>query len=214
MKCCVTRLRTRERVTRVSLNMKFPNRAAAAITAFVVLTTGCAGWAVGQQTDHVPADVEFMRNMIAHHEQALAMTAMVATRSRREDIAVLALRIELSQDSEIELMRNWLKARDEPESAGTHDHSQMPGMLSVEEMARLAALRGDEFDRTFLQLMIRHHEGALLMLEQLYAQRGGGENPEVFQIASHIDSDQRAEIARMRKMLMEPIPLQEPNETE
>jgi uncharacterized protein (DUF305 family) len=214
MKCSVTRLRTRERVARVSLNMKFPIRAAAAITAFVVLTTGCAGWAVGQQTDHVPADIEFMRNMIAHHEQALAMTAMVATRSRREDIAVLALRIELSQDSEIELMRNWLTARDEPESAGTHDHSQMPGMLSVEEMARLAALRGDEFDRTFLQLMIRHHEGALLMLEQLYAQRGGGQNPEVFQIASHIDADQRAEIARMRKTLMEPIPLQEPNETD
>ena len=214
MKCRVTRLRTRERVTRVSLNMIFPKRAAAAITAFVVLTTGCAGWAVGQQADHVPADVEFMRNMIAHHEQALAMTALVPTRSRREDIAVLALRIELSQDSEIELMRNWLKARNEPESAGTHDHKEMPGMLSAEEMAKLAALRGDEFDRTFLQLMIRHHEGALLMLEQLFAQRGGGQNPEVFQIASHIDSDQRAEIARMRKTLMEPIPPQEPNEME
>jgi uncharacterized protein (DUF305 family) len=192
--------------------MKFPKRAAAAIGAFVVLTTGCAGWAVGQQADHVPADVDFMRNMIAHHEQALAMTALVPTRSRREDIAVLALRIELSQDSEIELMRNWLAARKEPQSAGTHDHTQMPGMLSAEDMAKLAALRGDEFDRTFLQMMIRHHEGALLMLEQLFAQRGGGQNPEVFQIASHIDSDQRAEIARMRKTLMEPIPPQEPNE--
>jgi uncharacterized protein (DUF305 family) len=155
-----------------------------------------------------------MRNMIAHHGQALEMTALVPTRTRREDIGVLALRIELSQDSEIELMRNWLKKRNEGEAAATHDHTHMPGMLSGEEIAKLSALSGDEFDRMFLELMIRHHEGALVMVERLFAQRGGGQNAEVFQIASHIDSDQRAEIARLRKTLTEPIPPQEPNDTE
>ena len=200
MKCGVTRLRTRDPATRVSQNMKFPIRAAAAITAFVVLTTGCAGWAVGQQTDHVAADVEFMRNMIAHHEQALAMTALVPTRSRREDIAVLALRIELSQDSEIELMRNWLKARDEPESAGTHDHAHMPGMLSAEEMTKLAGLTGDEFDRTFLQMMIRHHEGALVMVAELFASPGA-RDPATYALVADVDADQRAEIARMQALL-------------
>ena len=193
--------------------MKFRRQAAAVLTAVVLMTTGCAGWAVGQKATFVPADAEFMRNMIVHHAQALEMTNMVNTRSRRQDINVLALRIQLSQESETELMRNWLEKRGEAVHAAGHEHHAMPGMLTTEEIAKLAATTGAEFDKLFLELMIKHHEGALVMLEQLYNTRGAGQDPEVFQIASHIDSDQRAEIARMRKTLTSPIPPQEENET-
>lgn len=76
----------------------------------------------------------------------------------------------------------------------------MPGMLTDEELARLAAATGAEFERLFLELMIRHHEGALIMVADLFSS-GGGQEAEIFQLASHVDADQRAEIARMRGML-------------
>jgi uncharacterized protein (DUF305 family) len=83
-----------------------------------------------------------------------------------------------------------------------HSHGPlMPGMLSDEEMARLAGATGAEFDRLFLEFMIRHHEGALVMVADLFSADGGGQEAELFQFASHVDGDQRAEIARMRGML-------------
>lgn len=149
-----------------------------------------------------------MRNMIAHHAQALELTKLVPTRTTRDDIGLLAERIEVSQESEVELMRNWLKKRNQPieDSSVHHDHGTMPGMLSPEEVAELAGTTGADFDRLFLELMIRHHEGALIMLEQLHAAEGAAEDVEIFQIASHIDADQRAEIARMRRMLTAILP--------
>ncbi len=76
----------------------------------------------------------------------------------------------------------------------------MPGMLTEAELSRLESASGRAFDRLFLQLMIRHHEGAVLMVGDLLAQ-GGGQEPSVFQLAQHIDADQRVEIARMRSLL-------------
>lgn len=182
-------------------------RAAAALSAFVLLTSGCASTAVGQ-TGYVRADVDFMRNMIAHHAQALELTKLVRARTTREDIGLLAERIEVSQASEVELMRHWLAKRDQAlvDSNAHHDHGTMPGMLSPEDITMLAGTTGADFDRLFLDLMIRHHEGALVMLEQLYAAKNAGQDAEIFQIASHIDADQRAEIARMRRLLTAIIP--------
>lgn len=187
--------------------MTASTRAAAALSAFVLLTTGCASTAVGQ-SGYVRADVDFMRNMMAHHAQALELTKLVPTRTTREEIGLLAERIEVSQVSEVELMRNWLTKRDQvlEDNSAHHDHGTMPGMLSPQDIAKLADTTGADFDRLFLELMIRHHEGALIMLEQLYAAKDAGQGAEIFQIASHIDADQRAEIARMRRLLTAILP--------
>jgi uncharacterized protein (DUF305 family) len=188
------------------------------------MVTGCAaGGAASRSGDAAPnadadnaptvqrrpaheAEVAFMNGMIAHHRQALAMTAMVADRTDTEAIHLLAERIEVSQQDEIAQMSSWLENRGLPvpavSAAHAHDHSApMPGMLSPEEMARLEAAAGAAFDRLFLELMIRHHEGALSMVGQLLSTSGAAQDVDVFRIASEVDSDQRIEIERMRRML-------------
>lgn len=155
-----------------------------------------------------PADVAFLRAMIPHHQQALEMTALVAGRSGRDAVRLLARRLEQSQEDEIAMMRRWLADRGVPQGdAHAHDGGEahrtlMPGMLTREELERLSSRDGGEFDRLFLELMIRHHVGALTMVEELFV-AGGGQESEIFQLASHMDSDQRMEITRMRRMLAE-----------
>ena len=160
---------------------------------------------------HTRADVAFMQAMIPHHAQALVMTELVPERTERREIRLLAERIEASQDAEIAQMRGWLRRRGETapaEGAGGHgghaghgDTAGMHGMATPAQLERLAASRGPAFDRLFLELMIRHHEGALAMTRDLLAVEGAGREPELFQLISHIDADQRAEIARMRRLL-------------
>lgn len=145
-----------------------------------------------------------MQQMIVHHRQAVEMTALAREHAGSDDIRLLARRIDRSQDDEMERMRAWLVRRgaavpDEHAHHGLHAH--MPGMASAEEMARLHTARDKAFDRLFLELMIRHHEGALAMVAELFATPGAGQEPELFQFASHVDADQRMEIARMRRML-------------
>jgi uncharacterized protein (DUF305 family) len=150
------------------------------------------------------ADVRFLQMMIPHHAQAMEMTALVPSRSTRQDVRATAQRIELSQQDEIAMMQRWLRARRvEAQSAHQHGagHAHMPGMLTPQEMDRLRAASGAEFDRLFLEYMIRHHEGALAMVAELFATPGAGQEPELFSMASEVDSDQRMEIARMRAML-------------
>jgi uncharacterized protein (DUF305 family) len=155
---------------------------------------------------HTAADASFMQGMIPHHQQALEMTALVAARTEARDIKLLALRIELSQVDEINLMKGWLRQRNEPvPGEGAHGahvgHGLMPGMLTPDEMAQLAAARGAEFDRLFLGYMIRHHEGALTMVAQLFGTTGGGQQSEIFQFAADVEADQSMEISRMKKLL-------------
>jgi uncharacterized protein (DUF305 family) len=157
---------------------------------------------------HTQDDVRFMQGMIHHHAQALRMTSLVPRRSTRRDVELLAKRIDLSQESEIDLMRRWLDARGEeaPQLHRPHGHAHgsgrvlMPGMLTERELARLGAARRARFDRLFLQFMIRHHQGALRMVEELHA-AGSGTEPEVDAFARHVQADQDIEIARMRRML-------------
>lgn len=156
---------------------------------------------------HTAADVRFMQGMIGHHAQALEMTELLRTRSHREDMRLLAQRIELSQADEIAMMRRWLELRGEPVPTEHAHHAPgailMPGMLSPEEMGRLAAATGAGFDRLFLELMIKHHDGALTMVRDLFANPGAGQEPEIFAFASDVDADQRIEIDRMSAMLSE-----------
>jgi uncharacterized protein (DUF305 family) len=156
---------------------------------------------------YTPADVRFMQGMIGHHAQAIEMTELLSTRSRRDDMRLLGRRIEISQADEMNLMRGWLQRRGQ-QVPSEHDHHMpgatlMPGMLSPEEMARLAAATGAEFDRLFLQGMIKHHDGALTMVSDLFASPGAGQEPEIFAFASDVDTDQRIEIDRMSAMLVE-----------
>ncbi len=154
---------------------------------------------------YTAADVRFMQHMIAHHAQALEMTRLVPERTTRRDIQLISERIDVSQRDEMALMQRWLRARGQavPDTGHAHggaEHAGMPGMATPAEMARLAAARGGEFDRLFLQYMIRHHEGALVMVAELFASPGAGQEGEIFSLASDVEADQRSEIARMRTL--------------
>jgi uncharacterized protein (DUF305 family) len=154
---------------------------------------------------HTEADARFMQGMIGHHAQALEMAALVYTNSTNEDMKLLAKRIEVSQIDEIQMMKDWLTSRGEklPDEHAHHagDHALMPGMLTQAEMKALAAAKGAEFDRLFLQGMIKHHQGALTMVRELFASPGAGQDAEIFAFASDVDADQSMEIDRMGAML-------------
>jgi uncharacterized protein (DUF305 family) len=156
---------------------------------------------------HTAADIKFMQGMIHHHAQALDMTALLATRTNSGDMKKLAQRIELSQQDEIKMMREWLAARG-ADVPGEHAHHapgapMMPGMLTAEQMARLSAAKGVEFDKLFLEYMIQHHAGALDMVKELFSAPGAGQEAEIFAFASDVDADQLIEIRRMSSMLKE-----------
>ena len=160
--------------------------------------------AAANRPRHTDADVRFMQDMITHHAQAVEMTSLLKSRSTSEDMQKLAQRIELSQDDEIRMMKGWLTARGAalPDPHAHHTHAGlMRGMASPEEMQRLANLKGPEFDRLFLELMIKHHEGALTMVEELFATPGAGQESEIFAFAADVNADQRMEIRRMGQML-------------
>jgi uncharacterized protein (DUF305 family) len=159
------------------------------------------------QIAYTAAETRFMQGMIGHHEQALEMTKLVPSRTSRADMALLAKRIEISQADEIEMMRDWLKSRGEalpdPHAHHAPGATLMPGMLTASEMQQLSHANEAEFDRLFLTLMIKHHEGALVMVEELFSTPGAGQQSDTFAFASDVDADQRTEIARMSAMLRE-----------
>ena len=152
-------------------------------------------------------DVKFMQGMISHHAQALEMTALLETRTERDVMRQLARRIDISQEDEISMMQDWLRERDEsvPDVDAHHepDWMPMPGMLTDEEMDRLAAASGMEFDRLFLELMIKHHRGAVTMVENLLDQPGAAQDSQLYAFTSDVTGDQRMEIDRMDVMLAE-----------
>jgi uncharacterized protein (DUF305 family) len=157
---------------------------------------------------YTEADVAFVQGMIPHHAQALVMTDLVADRTGRDDLPLLAERMDVSQRDEIALMERWLEERGEevPDASAGHHHGEgelMPGMLTDDDLARLEAASGRDFDELFLLYMIRHHEGAVMMVAELLSSDDGGQESDVFQLAQHIDSDQSVEIARMKSLLAE-----------
>ncbi len=148
---------------------------------------------------HTPGDVAFVRDMLHHHAQALEMTALLDERADSDRLRLLAERMDISQDAEIEAMESWLAERgetvDDHHAGMAHD---MPGILTGAQMQTLADAEGPAFDLLFLELMTLHHEGALEMVADLWAREdGSGQDIGIFHLASHIDSDQRIEIERM-----------------
>ena len=158
-----------------------------------------------------PADVEFMQGMIMHHAQAVEMTALIAAHTENPDLRSLGGRISRSQSDEIKFMKRWLIARGEPVSMSMPEMPDMdrsgkpmalmPGMLSPEQMEALRKANGADFDRLFLRGMIQHHGGALTMVKDLFDTPGAGQDAEIFNFATDVDSGQRAEIRIMQAML-------------
>lgn len=159
-----------------------------------------------------PADVQFMQGMIMHHAQAVEMTALIDSHTKNKELHTLGARISRSQSSEMEFMKRWLMARGQPASHTMHhmpgmdmsSHSMlMPGMLSPKQLAALKKAKGEQFDRLFLAGMIQHHTGALTMVKDLFDTAGAGQDAELFNFATEVDTGQRAEIKIMQTMLGE-----------
>ena len=164
---------------------------------------------------HSPTDVKFMQDMIMHHAQAVEMTALIESHTQNKELRSLGLRISRSQADEMSFMKRWLTTRGEPSSAPmAHTHMNMPhdmhakemlmpGMLTAKQMDALKKAKGAEFDRLFLTGMIQHHKGALEMVKDLFDTAGAGQDAELFNFATDVDSGQRAEIKIMQTMLGE-----------
>ena len=159
-----------------------------------------------------PKDVEFMQGMIMHHAQAVEMTALIDSHTQNKELHTLGARISRSQSDEMDFMGRWLAARGESTSMAMHhmpgmdmssDSMLMPGMLTEKQMTALRNAKGKEFDRLFLTGMIQHHNGALTMVKDLFDTAGAGQDAELFNFATDVDSGQRAEIKIMQTMLGE-----------
>ena len=160
-------------------------------------------------TRYSPADVKFMQDMIVHHQQAVDMAALVAKRTSNDAVRKIADRIDGSQADEIAFMRGWLADRGESAKATMQHHAGMDhgahhammGMASPAQMATLKQAEGTDFDRQFLTLMIRHHQGAIEMVEQLHRQPGSAYDPVMFEFTNDVLADQETEIERMNVQL-------------
>jgi uncharacterized protein (DUF305 family) len=158
------------------------------------------------------ADVEFMTGMIPHHAQAVLISKWAPTHGASDELQRMCERIVVSQSQEIGIIQGWLreKGRPVPPADATHHRMTMngmthdmlmPGMLTPEELAKLNAARGNEFDKLFLEYMIKHHNGAVSMVDELIKKNGGGVDELVFKMAGDIYADQTTEVDRMQKML-------------
>ncbi|HET9424024.1 MAG TPA: DUF305 domain-containing protein [Gemmatimonadaceae bacterium] len=171
----------------------------------------------GGKPPFVEADVKFMQGMIHHHAQAILIAKWAPSHGAGAALQRLAERIVVAQRDEIDLMRTWLAERklevpvadtlgkanehaghDMPGMAGP---VMMPGMLTPQQVAQLDSARGREFDRLFLRYMIRHHEGAIEMVQQLFRSHGAAQDGVVYRFAADVEADQGAEIERMTLML-------------
>jgi uncharacterized protein (DUF305 family) len=160
---------------------------------------------------YTEADIHFMSDMIGHHAQAISMAGWAPSHGADRSIQILAARIINAQHDEIALMQQWLRERNQPapepdtSTAGHQMHQMhhmlMPGMLTPEQMAQLDQAKGPAFDRLFLTSMIRHHQGAVSMVDALFNTPGAGRDETVFKFANDVSVDQSTEIARMETML-------------
>jgi len=157
------------------------------------------------------ADVHFFTGMIAHHSQAVLMAGWAVSHGAGPGVAGLCARIEVGQRDEIVTMQNWL--RDHGQSVPVPDTTRgamnmpmdhmtmMPGMLTAAQLRQLDAARGTAFDSLFLTYMISHHQGALIMVNDLLGSEGAAQDGLEYKIATDISADQTVEIDRMRRML-------------
>ena len=152
-----------------------------------------------QQVDHNEADVEFAQGMIPHHEQAVEMAQLAASRAQAPEVKELAAQIEAAQDPEIETMTGWLEDWGESvEAEGGMGMDGGGGLMSEEQMMSLEEATGSAFDRLFLEQMTEHHEGAIEMAEK---ELDEGQFPEALDLARTIRDTQREEVQTMEGLL-------------
>ncbi|ANN18918.1 DUF305 domain-containing protein [Amycolatopsis orientalis] len=147
-----------------------------------------------RQGDHNQADITFAQGMIPHHEQAIAMAKLVDGRTRDAKVADLAARIQKAQDPEIRQLTALLKGWGVAPSGDHSEHGSMP----EEDLAKLGQAKDAAFDRQWLEMMVKHHEGALAMAKTVLQQ---GSNAEVKALAQKVIDGQQAEITEMRALL-------------
>ncbi len=158
------------------------------------------------------ADIDFMSGMIGHHAQAVVMANWAPSHGASAGVQTVCARIALGQTAEIGLMQQWLRERGLPVPQadprglkmtmnGHEMFMAMPGMLNAAQMAQLDSARGRAFDSLFLTDMIQHHEGALIMVDTLFATPGAAQDEKVFKFATNVQADQTVEIDRMQQML-------------
>jgi uncharacterized protein (DUF305 family) len=148
------------------------------------------------------ADVRFMQGMIAHHAQAIYMSRMAEPHGASDRLVRFAQKIAQSQTAEISLMQGWLHANGQfATDTSSWRHMTMPGMLTADQLAQLEAAHGQEFDRLFLTFMIQHHEGALKMVKDLFANPLAAQDIDVSVFANDVHTVQTAEIGIMQRML-------------
>jgi uncharacterized protein (DUF305 family) len=151
------------------------------------------------RTDFNDADVTFLQMMYPHHAQAVDMAKLVPGRSQNEQVLALAANIEKAQAPEMTQFAALLQSFGKPAPAADSGHTaDMPGMMTDEQMTTLKGLSGTEFDRMWLQMMIDHHTGAIIMAN---TELRDGTNADAKKLAEHIIANQQAEITQMRGML-------------
>ena len=147
------------------------------------------------------ADVTFATQMIPHHQQAVQMASMAGYQATTPEVKKLATAIQAAQDPEIKLMSGWLTAWGKPVPTPSHDghgmSEPMPGMMSEEQMSELSKADGSMFDRMWIQLMIKHHQGAVAMAK---TEQSTGKAPAAIALAKTIETAQAAEIATMQRL--------------
>jgi uncharacterized protein (DUF305 family) len=151
---------------------------------------------------YTKADVEFMQGMIAHHAQAIVMSRLAEANGANPQVLKLSRKIDQSQVPEIQIMQEWLRRYKQfaPDTS-SWQHMQMTGMLTSEQMKELEVAKGVAFDRAFLKYMIMHHEGALIMVKDLFASPLAGQEVDVSVFANDVVTAQTAEIGIMRRLL-------------
>ena len=149
-------------------------------------------------------DVQFAQMMIPHHEQAIEMAALADSRSQNTEVRALAKKIQAAQGPEIETMKGWLSSWNKPAEASNSDSmaghnmdAMDAGSMTEEEMTQLNVASGAAFDKMFLEMMIRHHEGAIKMAR---TQESSGRYGPAVDLARKIIADQEAEIEEIKKL--------------
>lgn len=188
-------------------------RASSASGATIISPTGKSPAAIAAADSGRPpftkADVDFVSGMIGHHAQAVLMAGWAPSHGASASLQGLCERIVVAQRDEIRFMQRWLRDRKlaVPDGDTSHmmmtgmDMKLMPGMLTPEELQALDKARGPDWDRLFLQDMIKHHNGAIEMVETLFASPGGVNDEDIFKFASDVHVDQITEVNRMTQML-------------
>jgi len=194
-------------------------RRPAVLTAGVLAVALCvaAGMLIGSRRATPrddSAEAGFARDMATHHAQAVDMSFVVRDKSTDQDLRTLASDIIVTQSAQRGMFMGWLQQWGLPQASARprmawmpgHVHSApatdgavlMHGMASNGELRSLDDATGVDAEIRFLQLMIRHHEGGVIMARALMAL---SDRRELVQMAKSIDEGQRAEIALMRSML-------------